>query len=127
MLHTWQAKRQIEREIKHSGTKVEFFARVRNNYGEPESEINFIGSAICLYHEQNSSVAVTTNDVTQTRTKKIPMILMLFDAYKNLELKTDYIAKLNGKNYIVNGAVNIDELNITADVTLEVMDCGAKI
>lgn len=115
---------KINREIKKSGIVYEFKRSKVNEFNEPTDEFEVIGKLKGIYHEQNSSVQIIMGDTTQTRTKKIPMILCLYDDVANLLLKVDDIIKINGKVLKVTGITNIQEWNIIADISLEVVDNG---
>lgn len=115
---------KINREIKKSGIVYEFKRSKVNEFNEPTDEFEVIGELKGIYHEQNSSVQIIMGDTTQTRTKKIPMILCLYDDAANLLLKVDDIIKINGKVLKVTGITNIQEWNIIADISLEVVDNG---
>lgn len=115
---------KINREIKKSGIEYEFKRSKVNEFNEPTDEFEVIGKLKGIYHEQNSSVQIIMGDTTQTRTKKIPMILCLYDDVANLLLKVDDIIKINGKVLKVTGITNIQEWDIIADISLEVVDNG---
>lgn len=115
---------KINREIKKSGIEYEFKRSKVNEFNEPTDEFEVIGKLKGIYHEQNSSVQIMMGDTTQTRTKKIPMILCLYDDVANLLLKVDDIIKINEKVLKVTGITNIQEWNIIDDISLEVVDNG---
>ena len=79
-----------------------------------------------LYHEQNSNIALTTGDTTQTRTKKIPMLLCLWDDLKHVILKVGDKTEINSKVFKVTGVTNVQEWSIVADISLEVVDDGVQ-
>ena len=110
---------KIKREIKRSGEIYEFMRQKRNEFGEPSDEEESVGSLQGLYHEQNSNVQITTGDTTQIRTKKIPMILCVYDDAKTLNLKLGDILYLNDRILKVVSLVNIQEWNIIGDLSLE--------
>lgn len=120
-------KQKLIREIRTNGTQVIFKRPVRNEFGEQTKERYAIGNVKALYHEQNSNVQVITGETTQTRTKKIPMLLFPYDEFEKLKLETGDIAYFNNKRFLVTGVVNVQEFNIFADVSLEVMDYGNRI
>lgn len=122
MLNTKFEAYKLRRELKRIGKECEFKRAKLNNFKEPTNESEPVGKLIGLYHEQNSSVSVTTGETTQTRTKKVPMILCLYEDAKILKLG-DTI-KINSKTLKVTGIVNIQEWNIIADISLEVVDDG---
>lgn len=113
---------KLERELKRSGDSIEFFRPGVNDYGEPSEEGKSLGSILCLYHEQNSYVQLTTGETTQTRTEKIPMMLCLYRSYEELELKLGDYCLINSKKYVVTGVTDIQNWNIIADISLEIVD-----
>lgn len=122
MINTQFEAYKIKRELKRSGIDYEFKRSVVNDFGEPVGEPIVVGTIRGLYHEQNSSVQVTTGDTTQVRTKKIPMILCLYEDAASLVLQVGDELKINNKILKVTGVVNIQEWNIIADISLEVVD-----
>lgn len=115
---------KIKRELKRSGIDYEFKRIGKNDFGEPVGELESIGVLKGLYHEQNGSVQITTGDTTQVRTKKIPMILCLYEDAALLALEVGNIVVINTKTFKVTGVVNIQEWNIISDISLEVVDNG---
>ena len=122
MINTQFEAYKIKRELKRSGIDYEFKRFGVNDFGEPVGEPAVVGTIRGLYHEQNSSVQVTTGDTTQVRTKKIPMILCLYEDAASLVLQVGDELKINNKTLKVTGVVNIQEWNIIADISLEVVD-----
>jgi len=122
MINTQFEAYKIKRELKRSGIDYEFKRSGVNDFGEPVDEPIVVGTIRGLYHEQNSSVQVTTGDTTQVRTKKIPMILCLYEDAASLVLQVGDELKINNKTLKVTGVVNIQEWNIIADISLEVVD-----
>ena len=122
MINTQFEAYKIKRELKRSGIDYEFKRSGVNDFGEPVGEPTVVGTIRGLYHEQNSSVQVTTGDTTQVRTKKIPMILCLYEDAASLVLQVGDELKINNKTLTVTGVVNIQEWNIIADISLEVVD-----
>jgi hypothetical protein len=124
MINTRFEAYKIKRELKRSGIDYEFKRFDVNDFGEPVGEPIVVGTIRGLYHEQNSSVQVTTGDTTQVRTKKIPMILCLYEDTARLALAVGDTVTINAKTFKVTGVVNIQEWNIISDISLEVVDSG---
>lgn len=124
MINTKFEAYKICRELKKVGKEYEFKRAELNNFKEPTENQLFAGKLLGLYHEQNGYVSVSTGETTQVRNKKIPMILCLYKDAKFL--KMDDIVKINSKTFKVTGVVNIQEWNIIADVSLEVVDDGIQ-
>lgn len=125
MINTKFESYKIKRAIKQSGRLYHFDRPAVNECGEPIND-SFIpkGELKGLYHEQNSNIQITTGDTTQSRTKKIPMILCLYDDFNKLKLKSGDIVKIGTKSCKVTGVVNVQEWNVIADISLEVVDDG---
>lgn len=113
---------KIERELKRSGIDYEFKRFSLNEFGEPDNDSVTVGIIKGLYHEQNSNIQITTGDTTQVRTKKIPMILCLYDDAASLALQVGDLLEINKKQFKVTGVTNIQEWNIISDISLEVVD-----
>lgn len=124
MINTQFEAYKIKRELKRSGIDYEFKRSSVNDFGEPVGEPIVVGTIRGLYHEQNSSVQITTKDTTQVRTKKIPMILCLYEDTARLALQVGDTVTINAKTFKVTGIVNIQEWNIISDISLEVVDSG---
>lgn len=126
MINTKFEAYKIKRELKRSGIDYEFKRAKRNNFNEPTEELNIVGSLKGLYHEQNSSIQISTGDTTQFRNKKIPMILCLYEDVASLALQVGDIIKINAKTFKVTGITDIQEWNIISDISLEVVDNGIQ-
>ena len=110
---------KIKREIRRSGETYTFMRPSLNEFGEPSSDETEVGSLRGLYHEQNSNVQLTTGDTTQIRTKKLPMILCIYEDAKTLNLQLGDKLYLNDRILKVVSLVNIQEWNIIGDLSLE--------
>ena len=115
---------KLRRELKRSGRCYRFQRATVNTYGESDGVMEVVGDLVGLYHEQNSHVAITMTDTTQIRTKKVPSILCLYEDVKPLDLIAGDIVVVNGKRMKVTGIVNVQEWNMIADISLEVIDYG---
>ena len=115
---------KVKRELKRSGADYEFKSFGKNDFGEPVGESIAVGTIRGLYHEQNSSIQITTGDTTQVRTKKIPAILCLYEDAASLVLQVGDVVKINAKTFKVTGVTNIQEWNLISDISLEVIDNG---
>lgn len=127
MINTKFEAYKIKRELKRSGIDYEFKRTVKDKFGEPTNdEPKIVGTLRGLYHEQNSSIQIVTGDTTQSRTKKIPMILCLYEDTASLRLQIGDIVKFNAKTFKVTGVTNIQEWNLISDISLEVIDSGIQ-
>ena len=106
---------KIRREIKRSGETYTFKRPVLNEFGEPSGDEIEVGSLRGLYHERyerDSNIRLMTGDTTQIRTKKLPMILCIYEDAKTLNLQLGDKLYLNDKIFKVVSLVNIQEWNI---------------
>lgn len=110
---------KIRREIKRSGETYTFMRPSLNEFNEPSGDETEVGSLRGLYHEQNSNIQLTTGDTTQIRTKKLPMILCIYEDAKTLNLQLGDKLYLNDRILKVVSLVNIQEWNIIGDLSLE--------
>lgn len=126
MVNTAFEAYKLKRELKRSGIDYEFKRKEKNQFGEPDDSKrpSVVGSLVGVYHEQNSNVEITTGDTTQVRTKKIPMILCLYEDAASLALSVGDMVAINGKTFKLTGIVNVQEWNIIADISLEATDVG---
>jgi hypothetical protein len=124
MINTQFEVYKIKRELKRSGIEYEFKRSGKNEFGEPSDEPELVGKLNGLYHEQNSRIQVVTGDTTQIRTKKIPMILCLYEDAASLVLEVGDSVMINEKTFKVTGVTNIQEWSIISDISLEVVDNG---
>lgn len=117
---------KIKRELKKSGIEYQFERFGKNEFGEPNDTPNEVGKLKGLYHEENSNIQITTGETTQIRTKKIPMVLCLYEDAALAALKVGDVVTINSKTFKVTGVVNIQEWSIIADISLEVVDNGVQ-
>lgn len=117
---------KIRRELIRSDTRYTILRDAKNQFkelveeGNPEVVCSFLG----LYHEQNGYIQLRTGDTTQTRTKKIPFILCLFEDIKCNKIDINDYVIINGKRYNVTGVIDVQNWGIVADISLEVVDNG---
>lgn len=130
MLNTKFEAYKIKRELKRSGVIYEFKRPKKNDFNEPTKESDVVGKITGLYHEQNFHVQITTgnsqNNTAQVRTKKMPMILCLYEDVVPLKLQVGDRVKINSHTFRVVDVANIQEWNIIADISLEVVDVGIQ-
>ena len=99
---------KLKRELKMSGINYEFKRLKVNDFGEPIPGVNEVVATIKgLYHEQNSNIQITTGDTTQVRTKKIPMVLCLYDDAALAALRVGDVVKINNKTFKKIGRAHV--------------------
>ena len=124
MINTKFEVYKIQRELNRSGIVVDFLRQETNKFKEPIGEPKKIGSILCIYHEQNGCIKISTGDTTQVRTKKVPMLLCLHSDVSQVNVQVGAQVKLNGKTFNVTGVITIQEWHLVADISLEVVDVG---
>lgn len=124
MLNTKFEVYKVSREIRRSGKEYEFDRIGTNEYGEPLGGNYVVGRLRGLYHEKNEHISVTMGDTTRIRSKKVPSILCLYNDVVPLQLSIGDKTTINGKDMKVTGIVNVQEWDLIADVSLEVVDSG---
>lgn len=118
---------KIKREIKRSGAEYEFKRKELNEFNEPVGEPVLIGNVKGIFHETiyaGGRASLTSEDSSQTRTKKTPMILCLYEDVASLGLKIGDLVSFNNKTFKIVSVSNIQEWNIVADIFMEVVDYG---
>lgn len=118
---------KLSRELRRSGKPYEFSRHKLNEYGEPLPEKTIIGGLVGLYHESTSYIYLSVSNATQSQTKKVPQILCLYGAVSALGIKANDKVVVNGKEHRVTGIDNVQEWNIIADISLELIVDGDKI
>lgn len=125
MINTKFEAYKIRRELKKSGKEYEFSRAEVNKFNEPMSDNgDSVGKILGIYHEQNSYIGISTSDTTQIRSKKTPMILCLYEDATFLKIGDK--VSINSNVFKVTSVINIQEWNIIADISLEVIDNGVQ-
>lgn len=130
MINTKFEAYKLRRELKRSGKIYKIERYGVNEYGEPiKGSINStscVGKFRGLYHEQNGYIQKSMMDTTQVISKKIPMIMCLYEDVNNLNLKVDDFIQIGEccgnidfSEYRIVGITNIQNWGIVADISLE--------
>lgn len=127
MINTKFEAYKLKRELKRSGKVYKIERYGVNEYGEPvKNATSKVGEFKGLYHEQNGYMQMSTTDTTQVISKKIPMIMCLYEDVNNLNLKVDDFIQIGEccgnidfSEYRITGVTNIQNWGIIADISLE--------
>lgn len=127
MINTKFEAYKLRRELKRSGKIYKIERYVVNEYGEPvKNATSKVGEFKGLYHEQNGYMQMSTTDTTQIISKKIPMIMCLYEDINNLNLKVDdfiqigeCVGNIDFSEYRIVGVTNVQNWGIIADISLE--------
>lgn len=117
----WLSKEQkaVEREIARNGSTYTVKRNKVNKYGEPTQEVEEVTALRGLFHISKGFITKNTSDGSQTKTKGQPMILALWEECKTIQ-NGDFVV-INGNTYKITDKNNIEEYNIIADISLEVV------
>lgn len=113
-------KHKLKLALRKDGKEYIFKTKKKNDYGEYLDEYEEDEKVICgIYHENRGYVSKTTNDATKINTKKQPMILCDYEASQKIKQNDE--VEIEGKRYVVIEIDNISNLDIYADISLEVI------
>lgn len=117
----WLLKEQkaIEREITRNGSTYIVKRNKVDKYGEPTQEVEEVTTLRGLFHISKGFVTKNTSDGSQTKTKGQPMILALLEECATIQ-NGDFVI-INSNIYKITDINNIEEYNIIADISLEVV------
>lgn len=117
----WLLKEQkaVEREIVRNGSTYTVKRNKVDKYGEPTQEVEEVTTLRGLFHISKGFMTKNTSDGSQTKTKGQPMILALLEECKTIQ-NGDFVV-INGNTYRITDKNNIEEYNIIADISLEVV------
>lgn len=118
---------KIAREIKKSGVHNVFYREQKNEFGEPAEGVETrltIGALNSLYHEQSGYVQIAVADGVQYRTKKLPMLMSLYEDVKYLGLQVGDYCVIDNRKYKITNILNLYNWDILCDLSLEVFDDG---
>lgn len=117
----WLLKEQkaIEREIIRNGSTYIVKRNKVDKYGEPTQEVEEVTTLRGLFHISKGFVTKNTSDGSQTKTKGQLMILALLEECATIQ-NGDFVV-INSNTYKITDINNIEEYNIIADISLEVV------
>lgn len=117
----WLLKEQkaVEREIVRNGSTYTVKRNKVDKYGEPTQEVEEVTALRGLFHISKGFITKNTSDGSQIKTKGQPMILALLEECKTIQ-NGDFVV-INGNTYKITDKNNIEEYNIIADISLEVV------
>lgn len=125
-MNTKFERNKIKRLLDKSGTEYKFLRVGKDEFGEPDGEPYEVCSIKAIYHKSNSQTNIYVKngvgEAATVRTKKEPMLLCLYEDTTSL-VSGDYVM-INGKRHNVTGVIDVQEWNIIADISLEVVDSG---
>jgi hypothetical protein len=126
---------KLRRNLDRSGKDYDFFRSSVNEFGEQaasQTAAEKIATLRGLYHEVNDFIRLTTKEAGQSRRtagslKKQPRILCFWKDMIESGMQFGDYTIINGKRYNVTGVTNVQEWNMIADISLEVVEDGVNI
>lgn len=112
-------KKAVEREITKNGSTYTVKRNKVDKHGEPTQEVEEVTTLRGLFHISKGFIIKNTSDGSQTKTKGQPMILALWEECETIQ--NDDFVVINGNTYKITDKNNIEEYNIIADISLEVV------
>ena len=116
-------KNKIQRQLDCNGDDFTFKVVKEDKYHQPQEsdEVTIRG----LYHETSSYLNETSSEGNIYRTIKTSQILTLMSLIEgDNNIPVGSTTKISGNTYKVTGIVNIDNLGVAADISLELQDSG---
>ena len=107
-------------QIAWRGQMYTFNRRELNEFNEQSSEPIQVTKLKGLFHNGSSNhLTVSISDGAQTPQKDTPYIMAAWDRAKVLKINDE--VTINNRNYKVTSIGNINEYNIVAEISLEVI------
>lgn len=118
-------KNRVEAQIRVNGTECELIKMLEGKYKQPSNEEGEGYKFAGLYHTGNSYITIKDTVGIRGIHKQDPRVLfVLTDDFKPC---INDILVCGGKKYRVNGMVDIGNLGVVGDISLEVIaDAGCQ-
>ncbi len=113
---------KVQREIKMHGSDFAVKRNKIDEYKEPTGEQETITTFRGLFHISKTFQTRTVKDGTVTRTKGQPMVLADYSDVG--EMRNGDVIEYNGLEYTVADVNNVEQMNIIADISMELIIDG---
>lgn len=113
---------KVQREIKMHGSDFTVKRNKIDEYKEPTGEKETITTFRGLFHITKTFQTRNISDGTVTRTKGQPMVLVDYSDVG--ETRNGDIIEYNGLEYTVADVNNVEQMNIIADISMELIIDG---
>ena len=108
---------KIETELNFHGIEYTFLRCGKDKFGQPSEQLTEQIVLKGIYHESNSYITTSGSEASETRTKKSPMILCLFE--DGCKVQQGDVVCIRGNKYKVSGVLDIQNYSVVADISLE--------
>lgn len=113
---------KVQREIKMHGSDFTVKRNKIDEYKEPTGEKETITTFRGLFHITKTFQTRNISDGTVTRTKGQPMVLADYSDVG--EISNGDIIEYNGLEYTVADVNNVEQMNVIADISMELIIDG---
>lgn len=113
---------KVQREIKMHGSDFTVKRNKIDEYKEPTGEQETIATFRGLFHITKTFQTRNISDETVTRTKGQPMVLVDYSDVG--EICNGDVIECNGLEYTVADVNNVEQMNIIADISMELIMNG---
>lgn len=113
---------KVQREIKMHGSDFTVKRNKIDEYKEPTGEKETITTFRGLFHITKTFQTRNISDGTVTRTKGQPMVLVDYSDVG--EIRNGDTIEYNGLEYTVADVNNVEQMNIIADISMELIIDG---
>lgn len=110
---------KIKREIETNGDEYKIFREQYNEDLEPTGEAEEVKTIKGILHISGSYVSRETNEGTETRTKRSPMLMCLWEDSKGIKNR-DFVI-INNQRFNVINKRNVNEFDLVCDMSMEVV------
>lgn len=110
---------KIKREIETNGDEYKIFREQYNEDLEPTGEVEEVKTIKGILHISGSYVSRETNEGTETRTKRSPMLMCLWEDSKGIKNR-DFVI-INNQRFNVINKRNVNEFDLVCDMSMEVV------
>lgn len=113
-------KAKIQYQLAKNGQQVVFLRYPQNKYKNPDfTKTPIESSAIGIFHQVQTYVTIQDTSDSRMVRKQTPFIFGLWDDLSKVQLGD--ITNIAGIKYRVNDVVNVSDLSIAGDISLEVI------
>ena len=108
---------KMKTELNFYGVEYTFLRCGKDKFGQPSEQLTEQIVLKGIYHESNSYITTSGSEASETRTKKSPMILCLFE--DGNKVQQGDVVYVRGNKYKVSGVLDIQNYSVVADISLE--------
>lgn len=119
MINKLALKRAVEKAVAINPTEFTFVDESSNDFGEPDSSKTNATKITGMFVDEESYTTLNIGDSGQVQKVFSPMLICLWDDSCK-DIKKDNTVLVNGVTYKVLAVTNLMQLNVVAEISLEV-------